>query len=334
MERTVILPLSAVPAEALISYLGERGFSQSLVEWKYLNAAYNRGRERGICAMRDRQMVGFIGMIPVTLTKGMAAREDRWLCDWSIADPLNNKGLGGLIAENAFRSSGRMIAFGGTEAAKRRWRLKADSYDLEAGFVFRKHLTLGSFISGLQRRGFLPQQFGFSALRRISVARLKDAEGAVIYPGVHPSVTKLFVPGRHNWRPNYTLADLRWQLEDCPDVRAWTCLSKDEKAGLLFWRASHDLAVWKLVLLPGEKGKTGLAGCIGKALQHMRKHGGESTLAVVSRHDHDLIQVLESWGFRGPGTISPIFFLDTEPGKAPTTLEGLSFLDADDGHRF
>lgn len=335
MQSVRILPLSKVKPGLLLAYLGSRGFPEAVIRWKYLDESFNRGRERGYCALRGDEMIGFMGVIPVELRRGAETRSDRWLCDWSIEDPVRDKGVGGAIADAVLSSSGRMIAFGGTEAAKKRWRLKADSYDLDAGIVFRKHLTLGSFIGGLQRRRLWPRRLSVNKLRQVAVVpRRGDIEGVRLTEGVDPAVERLFQAGTEHWRPVYSLADLRWQLERCPQVECWTVLGEDEESAVLLWREKEGDGTWKLALLGSERSSNGLSLCLDCAVQHALGLGGASILAVVSRLDSPFIDVLHQSGFKASGTVNPIHFLDQDPRGIPSALERLSFLDADDGHRF
>lgn len=335
MSAVEILPLSEVQPSLLLAYLADRGFSESMIQWKYFEESFNRGRERGYCAVQGGEMIGFMGVIPVELRRGAETRLDHWVCDWSIRDPLGHKGLGGAIAEAVLRSSGRMIAYGGTEAAKKRWRLKAASYDLEAGHVFRKHLTLGSYISGLQRRGLWPKSLRLLGIRHMPVIGRQPVFGDVrITRGVDPAVERLFEPAADQWRPAYSLSDLRWQLEHCPAVEAWTALSEEEDAAVLLWREKDGGETWKVALLARGGGLLRLRRCITAGIQHAVRHGGASMLAVISRLDSSFKEVLTELGFRRSGTVHPIHFLDTNPRQIPSTLERLSFLDSDDGYRF
>ena len=102
MSSAQIVPLSSVRQELLLAYLGPRGFSEAVIRWKYFDDGFNRGRERGFCAVEHDEMVGFIGMIPVELRRCDEVRSDNWLCDWSIRDPLRDKGVSSSV-QNAIR---------------------------------------------------------------------------------------------------------------------------------------------------------------------------------------------------------------------------------------
>lgn len=345
MSLPDILPLSAIPPKLLIDYLGATGIPAAVTRWKYFDEAFNRGRERGYGAVVDGAMAGFIGVIPVTLTWRDRLRHDFWLCDWSIADPVRDKGLGGAIAAQALARSGRMIAFGGTDMAVRRWQQKADRYDLVSSPFFRRRLTAASYLASLQARGLVPRHKVVDLLGRLPLARIARAGGAVrIVAGVHPSVPDLQPTGSRSWRPHYDAADLRWQLEDCPTVEAWTCLHDDGRAAVLLWRGTGPGGTWKLapfapdvaldVAHPTAASSAAVSACIAGALRHIADLGGSDALAMISRRDDPLSAALGANGFARAKTVHPIFFMDTAADAAPEYLEGTSFLDTDEGHRF
>lgn len=330
-----ILPLSALPPQLLIDYLDARGVPSAVTRWKYLDERYNRGRERGYGAVVDGTMAGFIGVIPVTLSWGDKLRQDYWLCDWSIANPVRDKGLGGAIAAEALKRSGRMIAFGGTDMAVHRWRQKADRYDLGSSPWFRKRLTTGSYVSSLQARGLLPRNKMLDVLGSLPLGRAGRPEQAVrITTGVHLSVPDSQPLGREAWRPRYDLADLRWQLEDCPEVEAWTCRSEDGRAATLVWHSKGPSGLWKIAPIAGKGNIAALSASIAGALRLVAEFRGNEVLAMISRLDDDLAAALDANGFKRATTVHPIFFMDTVKDDAPPYLEGTSFLDTDEGYRF
>ncbi len=53
MIRKSFVPLSSVPRPAVLDYLERRGESRVIMEWKYFDEAFNRGRERGYVWLRD-----------------------------------------------------------------------------------------------------------------------------------------------------------------------------------------------------------------------------------------------------------------------------------------
>lgn len=331
MHQPEIVPLSSLQPQLLIDYLGRRGFAEAVIRWKYFDADYNRGRERGICAVSNGEIIGFIGLIPVTLKRGAKVRHDNWLCDWSVRDPARDKGVGGAVAAGALEVDGRMIAYGGTEAAKKRWALKSNGYDLDAGQVFRKHLRLGSYLAGFQRRGLLPNNRLTRLAGKVPLQLGGNGrQGVAVRKGVDPAIVPLFQPGGAHWRPVYDLTDLRWNLESCPDVEAWTFTSPDAQAAVLAWSSAASADVWKLVTVGDAQASR---PCMDAAIEHARREGGETMLMELSSVDTDAIATIRQAGFRRAPTTHPIYFLD-KAGPVPDTLAGISFLAADEGHRF
>lgn len=331
MEKFDVVPLSAVPPTLLIDYLGRRGIAEPIVRWKYFDAGYNRGRERGVCAVSEGKIIGFIGLIPITLQRGAEVRDDNWLCDWSVRDPVRDKGVGGAVAARALEIGGKLIAYGGTEMAKKRWALKSNGYDLHAALTFRKHIRIGSYLAGLQRRRLLPRNKLTRLVGRIAIQPVRTApRGVTAYKGVDPGIVKLFKPGGTHWKPIYDLADLRWNLESCPAVEAWTFVGAVASAAVLVWRSTAETDIWKLVTVGDVQA---LRPCLDAALEHVWREGGETVLMVVSRVDTDVIAGIREARFKQAPTIQPIYFLD-KASVIPDTLAGISFLAADGGHRF
>ena len=324
-----IVPLGSAPPASAIAYLSGGGMPEAVIRWKYFDADFNRGRERGFCAFADGEMVGFIGMIPVTLKRREEVRHDHWMCDWSIGDPRRDKGLGGLLASKALETAGRAIAYGGTEAAKKRWRLKANAFDLDAGRVYRKHLRLGSCFGILQRRGLMPDNRLTRLAGKVRLHWPRGAGDAVIVKGVDPSTAALFRAGEEHWRATYDQVDLHWQLESCPEVEAWTSVAAD--AAVLFWRSTRSSDAWKLVPLGRPEA---FRPCLIEAIRHILRAGGLSAMVQLSSADQALIRCVRALGFGRTRTTHPIFFLGPGPEQAPETLEGISFLASDEGHRF
>ena len=96
-----ILPLHVVPKQQVTEYLGRRGMASEVVEWKYFDENFNRGRERGYVWMRDGGVQGFIGVIPWSVRRGDERLEMVWGCDWSVADPNISKGMGLVLATHS-----------------------------------------------------------------------------------------------------------------------------------------------------------------------------------------------------------------------------------------
>ncbi len=331
MQKADIVPLSDLPPQLLIDYLGRRGHAEQLIRWKYFDADYNRGRERGICAVAKGEIIGFIGLVPTTLKRGTEVLDNHWLCDWSVRDPVRDKGVGGAVAAGALELCGRLIAYGGTDMAQKRWALKSNGFDLNAGQVFRKRLRLGSYLAGLQRRRWLPRNKLTQLAGRIPLQPVRAAEtGMGVHKGVDPRIVSLFRPGRRYWRPVHDLADLRWNLESCPEVEAWTFVGSQAAAAVLAWRAATRADVWKLVTLGDAEA---WRPCLNAAIDHVQGEGGETIYMQVSGVDTDVIAGIGEAGFKRAPTTHPIYFLDNA-APVPETLSGISFLIADDGHRF
>ena len=327
-----IVPLSDIEPELLVGYLVRRGIAEPTVRWKYFEREFNRDRERGFVALRDNQVVGFLGSIPVKLIRGDDEQADNWLCDWSIQDPERDRGLGGALAKAALSATGRMIAFGGTRAAQARWPRYATRSDEEAGVVYRKRLTLLSYVRWLQSRRLLPRSRLLDRLGLIPTARLGEASGkCTVSRGARVPDSALQARSGH-WRPTYGQEDLDWQLNRCPEVESWTVSGGGD--ALLAWRSVIDPSEWRFAILPGGGEPEKVRDLLDCALRLVRDQGGATVRVLVSRTDDDLAGPLVRAGFAKGRSRLPIHFVRIDPEDCPSTLQRLSYLDTDLGHRF
>jgi hypothetical protein len=83
-----IVPLEDISAHLIRDFLQQFGFDPPIIDWKYFDQAFNRGRDRGYVWLRRDRVAGMIGLIPFTIAAAAGrAREVHWSCDWMLADP-------------------------------------------------------------------------------------------------------------------------------------------------------------------------------------------------------------------------------------------------------
>lgn len=109
-------PLSRVSRQPVEEYLRDRvGLSRELIAWKYFDEAFNRDRERGFVLLRDGDVAGFVGVIPMEIGADGRDWPSAWICDWYCSVP----GMGGFLFYEALRSFQYLAAFGaGTEYSR------------------------------------------------------------------------------------------------------------------------------------------------------------------------------------------------------------------------
>ena len=323
-----IVPLSAEHQSSVREIFGGKA-SQSFIDWKYFDQDFNQGRLRGVCALNDSRVVGFIGVIPVTLRRGSEQVGDSWLCDWKIEDPVGLKGLGGAIAKEALAQARRLIAYGGSEVAKRRWPRHAAKCDFEAGITLKKFLRLDGLLKQLERRrARLPFPSGIRGMRTFLPPRihLEVSDGVA---GDLPLDFQL----RDEWAPYYSIAELRWQLERCPFLTSATVWASGSPAKALVWHPTGQREMCKAAVF-APQGSADERKAIAAASAYAFEIGAHTLTFNCSRLDRGRLQSLKSAGFlRGKQRI-PIHFLNVDPTAAPDSLAGLSCLDADMGSRF
>src|SRR3954463_13364384 len=114
-----VVPLSQLPAELLREFLGRVGMAGEVVDWRYLDDDFNRGRNRGFAWLRRDRVEGMIGLIPFEISGTGTVREANWSSDWILADPNSNPGMGILLLRRAIESSRALFALGGNQNTQR-----------------------------------------------------------------------------------------------------------------------------------------------------------------------------------------------------------------------
>jgi len=331
-----VSPLSALSPEALIQYLGARGTPRSIVEWKYFDDSIAGSTERGFALVEDREIVGFLGLIPMEMRNGNRRLQMAWTCDWSVDNRL--RGAYGLfLLKTAVEHAGQVIALGGADTTRQILARLARSRDDQAGIVFRKHLALGAYARALQRRKFPVANEAINVLDRIALPRLRKAR--VETKAFRALTSDRLVPPETdtggNWTPSYDSAALEWRLLRCPVVEAWVCEGPQDRASVLVWRSTEQRREWKAALFGTGKETGELSACLESALRHIVQQGGSSVSVLVSRWDRTLIGVLSAARFREAKFNYPIYFLQAgTAGESLNTIAGLSYLDSDLHYRF
>lgn len=339
--RLTIVPLSEVPSSLLKDYLGGQGMPSEIISWKYFDSAFNRGRERGFVWLREGRVAGFVGLIPFDLSGGGNRSQTAWTCDWSVGEPDANPGFGVMLLKRAIDSCGHLMALGGNENTQRLLPRIATRTVPEAGLMFGLPLRLGAVFRKLGRLPEAgPLRRIFSALSGIPLRWVGGAESRVrVERGVSPAISALLESERGpGWSPRYDFEYLNWQVGRCPAVVSWTCIAPGEagsRAAALFWRPVDSSNLWRTAVWMEAGGQESLRAVLREVVRRIYGEGGVAVSAIVSRLDHDLIQILREIGFVRIGAPRPLFVCT--PGRNRGSLDEpgrLSYLDTDLAYRF
>ena len=340
MEGT-IQPASAIPGESLREYLRFQGVSPEIIEWKYFDTAFNRGRERGVTWWHNDQVFAFLGLIPFTLGRGDRSWDSMWLCDWTRRPGEIARGTGLKLNVWAVQAFDHLFGIGGTEVARRLHPKVADRTIADAGIVFRLPLRFGAVLNKLGRRmplsGLTRRMFGRLPLPwAVRKSLQHDVKTEIGIPRAIGSLVESDRGG--GWYPRYDLDYLDWQLMRCPAVTCGTCYiptSSGARAAAVFWRSVESADTWRLALWCQKAAHDESAAVLNAAIRHAYNEGGMIISLITSRLDTDLIALAKSRRFMPSRQRLPLWTYAARPTSQPVDeLSGLSHLDGDFAYRF
>ncbi|HEV7365956.1 MAG TPA: hypothetical protein VGN76_08950 [Gemmatimonadales bacterium] len=336
-----VVPLSAVSADLLREFLMRMGMSREVAEWRYLDANFNRGRNRGYAWVRHNRIEGMIGLIPFNIVGPGPTRTVNWSSDWMLADPTSNPGMGILLLRQAIESSTELFAFGGNENTTKLLPRIATHTVPDAGMSLHLPLRLGVVLRRLEKQRMLdrlpkPKLLYMIPLRWVPKSG-RSAEVAT-ERGLSPRLTPLLeLEGGTEWAPRYDFADLEWQVGRSPFIQCWTSYTPsvgEPVAAAVYWRPAFSSDFWRLAVWshPGQSGRLELV--IREAVATIYRLGGMAVSTIVSRLDLELQRCLHSAGFLTLGRSRPLYVCAGREGTAVRELRGLSYLDTDLAYRF
>jgi hypothetical protein len=336
-----VVPLSEVPADLLLEFLGRTGMSREVAEWRYLDATFNRGRNRGFAWIRQHRIEGMIGLIPFHIAGPGPARAVNWSSDWMLADPSSNPGMGILLLRKAIECSTELFAFGGNENTRKLLPRIATHSVLDAGVSLHLPLRLGVFLRRLERKRILTRLPQSKLLDMIPLRWVgKSGRSAEIKTerGLSPRITPLLESqAKEGWSPRYDFGYLDWQIGRSPFLQCWTSYSPsggEPSAAAVYWRPAHSSDFWRMAVWCRSGQPDRLEVVIREAVATIYSLGGMAVSSIVSRLDHDLQQPLRSAGFLRLGARRPLYICAGKQGSAVQELQGLSYLATDLAYRF
>lgn len=338
-----ILPLRSVSKQLVKEYLRCRGMPSEVVEWKFYDEDFNRGRERGYVWTRDGVVHGFIGLIPWSVCNRGERLEMVWGCDWSVNDPNVSKGMGMALAAHAMSLHRPWISLGGSEKARTIMPHLANRVVDEAGLVFWQPLRLGAALKKLGDRHRLADWLGHTFLRSVPIrwVRPRSSRSHTIHtvPGLSPTVAELIEQDHHSeWHPHHRFDDLQWSMGRCPSIAIRTSyitgLSGIEAAAV-FWRSAQASDFWKVALWADPTRRQLLSDLLHEVRWQVYEAGGLAISTLVSHLETDLIDHLQAAGYWRQPRPLPLYLLSQRKQPLPFgDMTGLSYVCTDLAYRF
>lgn len=334
--RSSFLPLSSVPADLARDFLLRRGFPAEIIEWKYFDESFNRGRERALVWLNKDRVKGFIGIIP--LRAGIAGQEKDmvWTCDWWVEEPEKSPGIGVMLLKKVHARYDHVGGVGGSDFTHAILPRMSSHMAADAAIFLHLPLKLGYLLekaeSKLPRLPKLSRTFiGNAPLRRSSG---KEPPSVTVTEGVAKAIEPLFAaPTGEPWQPLYDHAHLDWLLGRCPGMTSFSCFLGDERspdAGALFWSASRDPRYWRVALRARPGGFHQLDPVLSAVIRTVRAEKAAALSTIISHLDRGMLPFLRKRGFlRGPVQWPLYLFSSDRAGTPIPDLANLSYLDTD-----
>lgn len=339
----MIVPLSQVPRELIVTYLREHwGLPEEVTTWKYYDARANaalENQERGLVWIKDDRPLGFLGLMPFSLAGEGELRRASWLVDWSLASKQTTPGMGVMLMRKAIQECGLALSLGGSsDTLSILPRMAALSVN-QAGCLLRKRLRLGTAMerfTGTRLAALnkpLVQNLPLPAWARLSPdCRIWVEDG--VSPKLEPLLQRLCpAPTSLDWRPCYDFEYVHWLVQRCPDLAAATILT--DRAAALVWRLKRDKRFWRIVLLSdADTDSRALGALLQGARDMVYSRGGWELWTTVSHTEQRLLAVLRTAGYRLTPKRVPLFICAAHDNPPPRDFTALNYLDTDRGYRF
>jgi hypothetical protein len=330
--KASILPLGAVPRDRVRDYLLARGLSAPLIDWKYYDAAFNRGRERGYVSWRDGRVQGFIGLIPCSVATSAGERPMVWTCDWSVEDPRRSPGIGILLLKHVYKCHDHAAAVGGSADTRAALPRLVPTYEGAAAFL---HLPLRSsaLIEKLEQRLGCKPRLSRSALGALPLPRRRPgADAAVRFrDGVAPEIGEMLSrpPAEGLCTPLYDAGYLDWQVGRCPGLKSFSCLagSGGDVAGALAWTGG-DRRHWRMAMAATPGGEGPVEPLLRAVAARAAAEGGSLLSTIVAAGDAWLVAALRRMRFLEGSQRWPLY-LSFPEGACDGGFSRLSYLDTD-----
>jgi hypothetical protein len=332
-------PLSALDPELLVEYLGREDFPADIVRWKYFDARFNRGRERGYAWVKDGKIGGFLGLVPFQVVLNGRVADAAWTCDWSVQDQ-SAKGVGILLMRQAQDRYAFLTQLGGNDATQRIVSRLSSMTENEAGIVYHLPLRVGAALRVVRRKKPKLPVDAIEIVNRIPVRwpRRISPDAVRFEPGVSEKLSAFLEPERRSeFYARYDFPYLRWQITDSPHLKAETCFDAsgaEPRAAALIWREKQP-DFWRLAMWYRTGAEKEMDVVLASAIRRVFQSGGYILSFVVSRLDQSAIDLVRSKGFVAAPRRRPLHIIVSKKDGAPIPeMWPLSYLDTDYAYRF
>jgi hypothetical protein len=334
-----IAPLNELSEGLLLDFLQRTGMSREVAEWRYLDSVFNRGRNRGFAWVPRDRVEGMIGLVPFRVAGPRPGWDANWSCDWMLADPSANPGMGIFLLRRAIHESNALFALGGNENTRRLLPRIATITVPQAGVSLHLPLRLGVLLGRLERHAALrhlplPRAAYMIPLRWIP----RSARAVKTESGLARAVAPLIEAGSgEHWAPEYDFGYVDWQIGRSPVLLSATSYSPDQgspRAAALYWRPRSSSHFWRLVLWAEPDSSDHLTAVLRAAVSHVYESGGMAISTIVSRLEIERLRFLKAAGFVARGRRALYHCAGGDRASPPVELSGLSYLDTDLAYRF
>jgi hypothetical protein len=338
---SVFQPVSSLPQDALIEYLGREGNSPEIVRWKYFDARFNRNRERGYAWVKDGKIGGFLGLIPFQVALNGRVADAAWTCDWSVQDQ-SGRGMGILLMRQAQERYEFLAQLGGNEATQRIISRLAAKTVNDAGIMFYLPLRLGAVLRIARRRLHGLPVDTLTLFNQVPIRLLPRPAASpslTVEPGVSEALGSVLEPDRHGeLYCRYDFNYVRWQIADCPTLASETYYiqgSSAPRAAALVWRHRTAPGFWCMSLWSPEGAEKDADALLSHVIRRVYERKGFLLSLVVSHLETARIDLLRSRGFRAAPRLRPLHIIASgKTSESVPELWPLSFLDTDFAYRF
>jgi hypothetical protein len=333
-----LAPMNAISPEMLREYFVRTGMPAAVVEWRYFDERFNRGRNRGYVWHRDGRVEGAIGLVPCTLARGGQSWPMDWSCDWGLARPDKMPGFGVRLLNEAIANCEHLITVGGNENTRKLLPRIAAHTVLDAGVQVALPLRVGAVRTALTRTRRLPIPAWFDSLPMKWLSRPPSGTQVRTEAGVARCITPLLALSRDGqWHPRYDYEYVDWQVGRSPVLSVWTAYApadREPDAAVVFWRLKDSSHAWRLATWWRAGATDLLKSALKESIWQIYQQGAHWTAALASHNDVELIAILGSLGFYRRRATKPLFICLGPRSQPVTDLAGLSFLDTDFAYRF
>jgi len=332
-------PLSALDPELLVEYLGREDIPADIVRWKYFDARFNRGRERGYAWVKDGKIGGFLGLVPFQVVINGRVADAAWTCDWSVQDE-SARGVGILLMRQAENRYEFLTQLGGNDATQRIVSRLSSKTVNDAGIVFHLPLRIGAALRVVRRKKPKLPVDAVEIVNRIPVRwpRREQSIAVRFESGVSEKLGAFLEPEhRGDFYARYDFEYLRWQITDSPHLAAETCLYADGSticAAALIWREKRP-DFWRLAIWSRNGAEKELDAVLSSVIRRVFESGGYILSFVVSRMDQAAIALVRREGFVAAPRRRPLHIIASKrDGEVVPEMWPLSYLDTDYAYRF